>query len=169
MDPTVIVLAALLGVAAMIDLRSRRIPNLLVGLGLCFGFGLAYSSMGQAGLWFALKGVAAGLAMFFPLFALRALGAGDVKLMMAVGSLVGAQDSLIIALIALLASGLFALAGSAYGGRLSRMFADLKATVFALSSGNLDRASILAEQTAWRVPFAVPLLVAALVWLSYFY
>ena len=103
MDPSVAALLSILAVAAITDLRTRRIPNLLVAFGLCFGFGLAWSSMGQAGLMFALKGAATGFVLFFPLFLLRAFGAGDVKLLMVVGAFVGPQDVFTISLLALVA------------------------------------------------------------------
>ena len=119
MDPAVVALTVLLAAASVEDLRSRRIPNILVGFGLCIGFGLAWASMGAPGLWFALKGTAAAFALFLPLFLLRAFGAGDVKLMMVVGSLVGAQDSLIIAMMALVASGALALGSSIASRRLA--------------------------------------------------
>lgn len=169
MDPAIAALMILLAAASVVDLRSRRIPNLLVGFGLCLGFGFAWSAMGLPGLWFALKGAAAGFALFFPLFLLRAFGAGDVKLMMVVGSLVGAGDAIVIAAIALVASGVLALGSSIAARRLHGMFSNLKSTVFALASRDFELASGLAQATAYRVPFAIPVLIGALAWIFYFY
>lgn len=169
MDPAVVALLTLLGTASLIDLRARRIPNLLVGFGLCLGFALAWSSRGQAGLWFALAGAATGFALCLPLFLLRALGAGDTKLMMVVGSFVGVDDTMVIGMLALVVSGILGLAGSVAGRRLGRMFANLKAAVLALASRDLELASGIAQETTYRVPFAVPVLVGAVVWLFYFY
>lgn len=169
MDPAVVALAVLLVAASIADLRSRRIPNLLIGFGLCIGFGLAWSAMGLTGLWFATKGALVGLALFFPLFLLRAFGAGDVKLMMVVGSLVGAPDAVVIAMIALVAGGTLALVSSIAGRRFAGMLTNLRATVFALASRDFETASGLAQATAYRVPFAIPMLVGAAAWLYYFY
>jgi len=169
MDPAVVALTVLLAAASIADLRARRIPNLLIGFGLCIGFGLAWSAMGLTGLWFALKGAATGFALFFPLFLLRAFGAGDVKLMMVVGSLVGAEDALVIALIALVAGGALGLASSVATRRLRGMLANLKATLFALASRDFELASGLAQATAYRVPFAIAVLIGAMAWLYYFY
>ena len=169
MDTSLVALSVLLVSACVIDLRTRRIPNLLVGFGMCLGFGLAWSSMGPAGLWFALKGVAIGFALFLPLFLLRAFGAGDVKLMMAVGSLVGVEDTLTIAMLSLVASGVLALACSIGMKQFPGMIANLKSTVFALATRDFELASGIAQNSAWRVPFAVPLLAGAAVWLFYFY
>lgn len=169
MDASLVALSVLLISACVVDLRTRRIPNLLVGFGMCLGFGLAWSATGPAGLWFALKGVATGFALFFPLFLLRAFGAGDVKLMMAVGSLVGAQDTLTIATLSLVASGLLAVAWSIGTKQFPSMVANLRSTVFALATRDFELASGIAQDSAWRVPFAVPLLAGAAAWLFFFY
>jgi len=84
-------LACVLAWAAWTDLASRRIPNALVAVGLCLA--LASVSMG----WTALSlsqcalGALSGLLLFLPLYLLGAVGAGDAKLMTAVGAFVGAQ------------------------------------------------------------------------------
>ena len=46
----------------------------------------------MSGLWFALKGLGLGFGVYLVLYLLRAMGAGDVKLMAAVGSIVGASE-----------------------------------------------------------------------------
>lgn len=83
------VLAAGLAVAVVIDLRSRRIPNLLTALMAATGLGLA--ATGSSGLTVAasLGGMVLGLLLMMPGHALGATGAGDVKLMAAVGAIVG--------------------------------------------------------------------------------
>jgi prepilin peptidase CpaA len=82
--------------AGLSDLRSRRIPNWLVLAGLLSGIGLNGFLYGTVGLWIALKGAGLALAIYFPLFALRAMGAGDAKLMAAVGAIVGPGNWLAI-------------------------------------------------------------------------
>jgi prepilin peptidase CpaA len=91
-----IALAMLAFTAGLLDYRTRRIPNLLVILGLALGLGLNYFLFGAAGLTTGLKGAGLALAIYFPLFALRAMGAGDAKLMAAIGSIVGAGNWLAI-------------------------------------------------------------------------
>lgn len=169
MDPSVVAMLVVLAAASAVDVRSRRIPNLLVGFGLCLGFGLAWSLMGPAGLWFAFKGAAAGLALCLPLFLLRALGAGDTKLMMVVGSMVGAQDTFLIAMLAFAVSGVWVLVLSLGRGRLRELFSSLKTTVFALASRDAALASQMAQASVYRLPFAAAMLAGALLWLYRFY
>ncbi len=75
--------------AGFLDYRTRRIPNLPVLFGLMLGIGLNTMLDGTTGLGAAVRGVGLALLIYFPLFALRAMGAGDAKLMAAVGSIVG--------------------------------------------------------------------------------
>lgn len=75
--------------ATVIDLRTRRIPNALTA-GMT-GVGIALAATGVSGLTAgaAFLGFALGLALMLPGYALGATGAGDVKLMAAVGAIVG--------------------------------------------------------------------------------
>ncbi|MEG0884092.1 MAG: prepilin peptidase, partial [Janthinobacterium sp.] len=92
-----LLLCILLTGAVWHDMRSRRIPN-----GLVFGGALAALLLhavltpgaGGLGLPAALGGLALGLALLLPMYMLRALGAGDVKLMAMVGAFIGPQQVL---------------------------------------------------------------------------
>lgn len=84
----------LLAAAAWSDVRERRIPNALVVTGLATGFALHGLHPFGSGVMLALAGAAVGLAVFLPLHLLRAMGAGDVKLMAMVGSFLGPFDIL---------------------------------------------------------------------------
>jgi len=79
-------------IACAIDLRYRRIPNwLTVGAAV---IGIAYHTAigGWAGIETAAAGWAVGLAIFFVPFALGGLGAGDVKLVAALGAWLGPAE-----------------------------------------------------------------------------
>jgi prepilin peptidase CpaA len=76
-----LVFTALLVAACFTDVRARRIPNRLVLL--LFGAGLVFSLVNgpSAGTLLTLLGsTALGLVIWLPFYALRMLGAGDVKL-----------------------------------------------------------------------------------------
>lgn len=103
------VAALIVGViACATDLRAARIPNPLTfaAAGLALVFHVAMP--GGAGLQVALLGLLAGLLVFFPFFALGAMGAGDVKLMAALGAWLGWQAAINVALYGAIAGGVLA-------------------------------------------------------------
>lgn len=75
--------------ATVIDIRTRRIPNELTALIAGIGLGFAAAGVSGLSLGASLAGFAVGLLLMMPGHALGATGAGDVKLMGAVGTLVG--------------------------------------------------------------------------------
>ena len=109
---------ALVLVASVGDLRTRRIPNVLT-------FGAALAALlfhgvtgGWSGVVSALGGWLLGAALFFPIFALRGMGAGDVKLLAAVGAWLGPAQVVWVALLTSVAGGVLGLAvsfGYGYG------------------------------------------------------
>lgn len=87
-----ICLIALVMVAAMTDVRSRRIPNWLTLSGILGGLVLHTVLGGFHGLTVSLAGMLLGFGCYFVFYCLRAMGAGDVKLMAAVGAILGPRD-----------------------------------------------------------------------------
>lgn len=82
------------GVAMVMDLRTARVDNGWIVF--CLGTGLAARILerGAGGLWDGLAGILLPAAVLGWLFALRMLGAGDVKLLCALGSILGAAKIL---------------------------------------------------------------------------
>ena len=105
-----LVLAVL--VATVTDLRTRRIPNWLTVSTLLLGFVLnaliAYPSP-LDGVWLAAKGFALAFALNLAMYTLHMTGAGDVKLLAAVGAMVGCSDFLGIFLLTALIGGVLAI------------------------------------------------------------
>lgn len=83
-------LVALLIGAAWVDIRSHRIPNKLVFPGVIVALLLAHLPGGS--LSSSLIGIAIGMGVTLPMYWLRAMGAGDVKLMGMVGGFLGGVD-----------------------------------------------------------------------------
>lgn len=98
-------LMILVTMAAWFDLRERRIPNSLNAAGAVLGLVLHTQASGLPGLWFSVRGLLLALCVYFVLFALRAMGAGDVKLQAAVGSMTGAFEWAVVAVIVSLIGG----------------------------------------------------------------
>lgn len=101
-----LVLTGIVIAVAIFDLRERRIPNLIVLPAALFGLGFN-ATRGWSGLWFGCKGFALGFALLFIPYLLRVMGvramaAGDVKFLAAIGAFVGDVEVVRVLLLALL-------------------------------------------------------------------
>jgi len=110
--------AAFLFLAVESDVRRLRIPNWLTFGGLAAALGLAALQGGGAGLLAALAGAGVALVVLFVPFAMRWLGAGDVKAMMVLGALWGHEPLLPTLFWIVLAGGALAIALVAFRGEL---------------------------------------------------
>ncbi len=82
-------LAILLLAAALSDLSTRLIPNLLVGSGMVVALAWHFTSSGMPGVVFCVKGMALGMLLLIVPFFMGGMGAGDVKLLGMVGAFLG--------------------------------------------------------------------------------
>ena len=131
--PAVLLGAALIP-AVVWDLKYRRIPNLITLPLATLALVLHTVFSGLEGLLFSGAGLLLGTALFLPVYILGGMGAGDAKLMGAVGAVLGAKGVLISAVLTALYGGLYALIllllHPAYGRELlSRTWAVLKTFV----------------------------------------
>ena len=160
--PILAVLVA--GLALVTDLRTRRIPNwltggaLLVGIvgNICLGAFVSGLAGAATGAGVALLGALLGFAILFPMYMLRvagagrAMGAGDVKLLAALGALVGPQAVISIAIYAAMAGGIQAIVMLLQRRRLGLLaYETLVMRVSPTSSGA-------------KAPYALPIAIGAL-------
>ncbi len=96
-------------IACVTDVRSRRIPNVLTLGGAAAALVFHAVTAGGAGVGAATIGWLVGTAVFLPFFLLGGMGAGDVKLMAALGAWLGPAEAFAIAIYASLAGGVLAL------------------------------------------------------------
>lgn len=159
------VLIGLLLTAAIYDLKSRRIPNRLVGAGLAAGLLLQALHPDGLGLAVAGGGALVGLAAFLPLYLLRAMAAGDVKLMAMAGAFLGPTGALGAVLGTFLAGGVLALVFAWKAGAVRRMLHNIQLLFFSsvakLYSGSPPTFDDIPE-TAARLPYAVAILAGTL-------
>jgi prepilin peptidase CpaA len=169
-----IILCALLALAVWNDLRTRRIPNAVVFggavLGLLFntalpsGDGLFIQVFGGIGFLSALGGLVLGLCLLLPMYAMRALGAGDVKLMAMIGAFVGPGAVAGITLLTLLAGGVLALAVAGFNGRLKVMLFNtwhmIKYSMLRSLAGEVPKMDAPAAASG-RLPYAVAIAAGA--------
>ena len=114
----VLIIAIGVAAAVVIDVRTRRIPNpLTAGMALA-GLGLAFAGAGLTPAQ-SLLGVLVGLVVMLPAHVIGGTGPGDVKLVAAIGSLVGPALALKVCLYSAVAGGLLAVAVAAQRGVLS--------------------------------------------------
>jgi prepilin peptidase CpaA len=138
-----ILLMAIVLAAAVYDVRYCRIPNWLnltgVVLGLALNAFLFQSGPGAAfgwtGLLFGLKGLGLAFVVYLFLYAIRAMGAGDVKLMAAVGSIVGWQNWFGIFLITAMIGGLMSIILVVSRGRLQKTLFNVGFILSEMKSG----------------------------------
>ena len=161
-------LAIFLFCATVADMRTRRVPNVLVLVTLMVGIFLSLADTasdartgvfsvqpGALGLWLSLAGALTGLLLFLPFYLLRVLGAGDVKLMAAVGAFAGPVATVNLTLFVLLAGGVLALARLLLFPGKELVRANLVAMLGQMRSGASGPGFDAATQTAWRMPYAV--------------
>lgn len=96
--------------ATVIDVRTRRIPNELTAAMSGIGIGLAAAGVSGVPLWASAAGLILGMALMMPGHLLGATGAGDVKLMAAVGAIVGPGTVFSAFLFTAIAGGVLAVA-----------------------------------------------------------
>ncbi len=155
--------AAFLFLAVESDLRSRRIPNWLTGASLAAALLAAGLASGATGLANALLGAGLALVLFFPLFAVRAMGAGDVKALAVLGAFFGVPILLPALWWMLVAAGLLALGQLLVRGELlelgRRLLVSLR--IFA-RTGWFPRPALPARDAAARgIPFAPAMALGA--------
>lgn len=173
-------LTSLLLLAVWHDVKYHRIPNWLVGIGMLAalvlhatlpsGLGLVSAAPGGLGSLGSLKGLTLGLALLLPFYLLRAMGAGDVKLMAMAGAFLGATDVFWAAIATFLAGGVLALAVAVKEGVIPKMMQNIRimiySGVFRAATGGMPTFEE-APKTAARLPYAVAIAVGTLGYLIY--
>jgi prepilin peptidase CpaA len=107
------------GAAAAIDLRVRRVPNGLTAALAGTGLGVAAIGAGRIDMPAAVVGGLLGLVMMLPGYFFGATGGGDVKLLGAVGTLLGPAATGYAFICTLIAGGVLALIIAARHRRVS--------------------------------------------------
>lgn len=145
---------ALAAVAAISDVRSRRVSNELVMI-ICFA-GLAHHALAlDAGaLALGVIGTVVGLAMLLPAFAARWVGGGDVKLLAALGAWLGPWGVFVGGLYGIALGGALAIAMALVGGVGREVAGNISASIMTLSSPLAP-----SRRKSLVVPLAVPLAI----------
>lgn len=122
-------LLLLITASGFCDLKERKIPNKITFTGILIGIVFNIFTGGWSGMLQGILGLFAGLVIFFLPFAMGGMGAGDVKLMGAIGALMGWQFSVMTALYSAIVGGVMVVIHLLYIGKLRET---LKKMLYAL-------------------------------------
>lgn len=163
--PSAIAVIVLVVAASACDLRTRRIPNALTLGSAAVAVALHTGLSGWSGLLSAVSGWAAGTLLFFPLFALGGMGAGDVKLLAAVGAWLGPMGAVWTGLSAAIVGGIMALAVSLSRGYASTALANLGTILrsWFLVGIHPVEGLTLESSSSPRLPYALALAAGSLI------
>jgi len=157
--PTIAATFVLVTLCVASDVRTRRIPNLLCGAGMAAGLVLNGIYFGSHGLLSSAVGLLVTVALLLFPFAMGGIGGGDVKMMGAIGALLGPYAG-----FATLLAGL-AFGGAIMGVHLARRrrLGETVLTVCTMVSASilgrsLDPLRVSATQPgAIALPYSLPL------------
>jgi prepilin peptidase CpaA len=145
-------------IAAVSDIKSYRIPNWLTFGGILCGFA-ANTLLLENGWLVALAGGLLCAIVFGLLGAVNFVGMGDVKLMVAVGTILGVPLALYALVYVGLAGGMVAL-GYAIGRReLAAVFGNLGR----MARSSVERSAPEASSRLHRIPYGVAIMLGSLV------
>ncbi len=151
--------------AGWVDFRTRKIPNWLTVPALVLGIGMHTVVAGWSGTIASLEGAGLALVILLPLVLLRGLGAGDWKLMGAVGAFLGPLMLLFVLLGSIFVSGFMAIVAILRTQRVGETLRNIVVLVrgffaFGLRTNpkiSLDNPALL------KVPFGVAVAVSTLI------
>jgi prepilin peptidase CpaA len=161
-------LLAMLVLAAVEDLRTRRIRNWLTFSLVLTGIAQSLIGHGTVSPGSSFAGCALGFALPLALFAIGAIGGGDVKLLAGVGAWVGAGGVVEVFCAAAVVGMIIVLSQAIAQGRLrvlSRNSAVLAMNIVHIGDVGVEHATATGKScrsVEKPLPYAVPVLVAVL-------
>lgn len=163
-----VALIATVLVAAWTDWHNWRIPNALVAGSMAAALMLAVFGQGGTGFGDCLLGGIVGFSLFMPLYLLKGMAAGDVKLMAAIGMHVGPLMVIDIVLMTCLVGGAWAIVlmdlrrGT---GPLSFLMAHLRSMTASAGGGGVesDRETLPGRDRLSMIPYGVVIALGTLV------
>jgi len=158
-------MVVVLGLATFTDLRSHRIPNWLVLPFLVAGFAVSGWLHGWQGIVQSLEGAGLALVIYGFLFWMGGMGAGDVKLCIAIGAWIGPSQLFIALVVTGMAGGVMVLCWAVFGGFLKELLAGAGNLVFGgkESGGLRDPAMVLSNPLRRKMPYAPAIAIGTLI------
>jgi prepilin peptidase CpaA len=150
---------------AFLDWRSRRLPNWLTIPGLVLGIAVHAGYSGWHGVLFAIEGAGVAMLLLLTPVLIRVLGAGDWKLLGAVGALLGPVLILFVLFGSILVSGVMAIFQIAYAHRVRETLRNMKTLVHGFFAFGLkpNPEMSLDNPARMKLPFGVAVAAATVV------
>jgi prepilin peptidase CpaA len=170
-DPRTGVLLALLVAAAVSDYRTFRIPNWITGGGLLFA--LVYNTIvppvWHAGWTWAPAGMLLGLGAMLPMYAIGAMGAGDVKLMAMIGAFLGLSGTAHALLFCVVTGGVAALGYALRKRVMTRMLANaggvMRGMLWSSVAGNVPSLQAAAMPSVGKLAYGISIALGTAIYL----
>jgi prepilin peptidase CpaA len=105
----IFLLLSILSISAIIDIRSQKIPNLITIPAIINALLYHFVTNGIDGLIFSALGLTTGIGLLIIPYMMGGMGAGDAKLMGAVGAVLGTKSVFMAFLLTALVGGLYAI------------------------------------------------------------
>ena len=158
-------MVVVLGLATFTDLRSHRIPNWLVLPFLVAGFAVSGWLHGWQGIVQSLEGAGRALVIYGFLFWMGGMGAGDVKLCIAIGAWIGPSQLFIALVVTGMAGGVMVLCWALFGGFLKELLTGAGNLVFGWKErgGLRDPEMALSNPLRRRMPYAPAIAIGTLI------
>ncbi len=166
-DVTCAILVPGVLLASWIDYRARKVPNWLNAALALVGFGVQFAFHGSGGLLTGFWGLLVGLGVLIVPWAMHGMGAGDVKLMAAIGVWFGPFMTLIAFCVGAVIGGIVAIIMILSSGRLYSAMANMQTIMVKVSSPKTAFSEFGAARsfgnTSQLLPYGVPLTAGSLV------
>ena len=171
LNPILLLLMLILLLATITDFLKRKIYNQLILFGLVSSLALQILLPQGSSFYQWCLGVLVGFICFFPLYFIRAMAAGDVKLMMVVGGFIGFPLVLMAAIYSYAAGGILALVMVLSKGQFKQLIHNLRIMItpiyIKITSGvdvgnGLIRKANLEQTSIGRMPYALAIAAGTL-------
>ncbi len=146
--------------AAVVDVRTRRVPNWLTFCVAAMGLSMAAARLDSVTFTSALEGLLVGLVVMMPGHVIGRTGAGDVKLLAAAGTLLGPKSVAMAFLYAAIAGGVMAMLVAI---RRARLRETLGRAATLVRTGGANVAEIESPSVDNRFAYAPAIAVGAIV------
>ena len=164
-----VLLFVLLAVAAWHDVRSYRIPNVIVFSGAAIALAIHALAPAGIGLPAALCGLLVGLVALLPLYPLGAVGAGDVKLMAMTGAFLGPLDAAGVVMSTAIVGAVLAVAFALRARAVKRLAGNLRLIGYSLAArlNAVEGPSFDPQKdSAAKTPYALAIAAGTWLWLA---